>query len=96
VNPDTTTLYLLPNSNLAIYNYLNSIVLPIGFVFRWIGSVALLRAFYRKMAKLPISFWIVLSLPLILYLVGKIPGYISGESMTGVAEQYRYFLQTSF
>jgi hypothetical protein len=96
VNPDTTTLYLLPNSNLVIYNYLNSIVLPVGFVFRWIGSVALLRAFYRKMAKLPLSFWIVLSLPLILYLVGKIPGYISGESMTGVAEQYRYFFRLLF
>jgi hypothetical protein len=96
VNPETTTLYLLPNSNLVIYNYLNSIVLPVGFVFRWIGSVALLRAFYRKMAKLPLSFWIVLSLPLILYLVGKIPGYISGESMTGVAEQYRYFFRLLF
>jgi len=96
VNPQTTTLYLLPNSNLAIYNYLNSIVLPIGFVFRWIGSVTLLRAFYHKIAKLPVSFWIILSLPLIFYLVGKIPGFTSGESMTGVAEPYRYFFRLLF
>jgi hypothetical protein len=96
VNPQTTTLYLLPNSNLSIYNYLNSIVLPIGFVFRWVGSVTLLRAFYHKIAKLPVSFWIVLSLPLILYLVGKIPGFTSGESMTGVAEPYRYFFRLLF
>ena len=34
VNPQTTTLYLLPNSNLALYDHLNSIVLPIAFVFR--------------------------------------------------------------
>jgi hypothetical protein len=82
VNPHTTTLYLLPNSNLTVYNYLNSIVLPIAFVFRWFGSIALLRSFYQRIGKLPVSFWIVLSLPLILYLVGKIPGFTSGESMT--------------
>jgi hypothetical protein len=96
VNPQSTTLYLLPNSNLAIYNYLNSIVLPVGFVFRWIASITLLRAFYHKIAKLPISFWIVLSLPVILYLVGKIPGFTSGESMTGVVEPYRYFFRLLF
>jgi hypothetical protein len=96
VNRQTTTLYLLPNSNLATYNYLNSIVLPIGFAFRWLASVTLLRAFYHKMARLPVSFWIILSLPLILYLVGKIPGFTSGESMTGVAEPYRYFFRLLF
>jgi hypothetical protein len=93
VNPHTTTLYLLPNSNLAVYNYLNSIVLPIAFVFRWFGSIALLRSFYQRIGKLPVSFWIVLSLPLILYLVGKIPGFTSGESMTGIAEPYRYIFR---
>jgi hypothetical protein len=45
---------------------------------------------------LPVSFWIILSLPLILYLVGKIPGFTSGESMTGVAEPYRYFFRLLF
>lgn len=93
VNRVTTTLYLLPNSNLAIYNYLNSIVLPIAFVFRWFGSIALLRSFYQRIGRLPVSFWIVLSLPLILYLVGKVPGFTSGESMTGVAEPYRYIFR---
>jgi hypothetical protein len=93
INPHITTLYLLPNSNLVVYNYLNSIVLPIAFVFRWFGSIALLRSFYHRIGKLPISFWIVLSLPLLLYLVGKIPGFTSGESMTGVAEPYRYFFR---
>jgi hypothetical protein len=63
---------------------LNSIVLPIGFVFRWGASTMLLRNFYQRMAKLPLSFWIVLSLPLIFYLVGKMPGFFAGESFAGV------------
>ena len=37
VNPETTALLILPNSNLEYYNLLNSTVLPIAFVFRWIA-----------------------------------------------------------
>jgi hypothetical protein len=95
-NPHTTTLYILPNSNLGYYNLLNSTVLPIGFVFRWIASTMLLRNFYQRIAKLPLAFWIILSLPLILYLVGKIPGFISGESLAGVDEPYRYYFRILF
>jgi signal transduction histidine kinase len=96
VNPHATTLYILPNSNLTYYNLLNSIVLPIGFVFRWIASTMLLREFYRRIGKLPISFWIVLSLPLIFYLVGKMPGFFSGESLSGVEEPYRFYFRIIF
>ena len=84
VNPSTTTLYLLPNSNLMFYNLLNSIVLPVGFIFRWMASVVLLRSLYHRMGKMPLSFWIILSLPLIFYLIGKMPGFFSGESLSGV------------
>jgi len=96
VNPQTTTLYILPNSNLIYYNLLNSIVLPVGFVFRWGASTLLLRNFYQRMAKLPLSFWIVLSLPVVLYLVGKMPGFFAGESLQGVDEQYLYFFRLLF
>jgi hypothetical protein len=96
VNPETTTLYILPNSNLIYYNLLNSIVLPVGFVFRWGASTLLLRNFYQRMAKLPLSFWIVLSLPIVLYLIGKMPGFFAGESLQGVDEQYRYFFRLLF
>jgi len=48
------------------------------------------------MAKLPLSFWIVLSLPVVLYLVGKMPGFFAGESLQGVDEQYRYFFRLLF
>ena len=96
VNPNTTTLYLLPNSNLMFYNLLNSIVLPVGFIFRWMASVVLLRSLYHRMGKMPLSFWIILSLPLIFYLIGKMPGFFSGESISGVDEPYRYFFRALF
>src|ERR687897_622088 len=96
VNPDTTILYIIPNSSLIYYNLLNSTVLPIAFVFRWIASTTLLRSVYQRIGKLPISFWIILSLPLILYLVGKMPGFFSGESLAGVDEAYRYYFRILF
>jgi hypothetical protein len=96
VNGNTTTLLILPDSNKEYYNLLNSTVLPIAFVFRWLASTMLLRNSYRKIGKLSLFFWIILSLPLILYLVGKMPGFFSGESLSGVDEPYRYFFRILF
>jgi hypothetical protein len=96
VNSDTTTLLILPSSNLEYYNLLNSTVLPIAFVFRWIASTMLLRNSYQRIGKVSLLFWIVLSLPLILYLVGKMPGFFSGESLAGVDEPYRYYFRILF
>ena len=96
VNHDTTTLLILPESNKEYYNLLNSTVLPIAFVFRWIASTMLLRNSYQKIGKLSLFIWIILSLPLILYLVGKMPGFFSGESLSGVDEPYRYFFRILF
>jgi hypothetical protein len=96
VNPDTTAFLIMPNSNLEYYNLLNSTVLPIAFVFRWIASTTLLRDAYKRIGKLPLAFWIILSLPLILYLVGKMPGFFAGESLAGVDEAYRYYFRVLF
>jgi hypothetical protein len=96
VNPDTTSFLIIPNSSLEFYNLLNSTVLPIAFVFRWIASTTLLRGAYQMVGKLPLSFWIILSLPLILYLVGKMPGFFYGESLAGVDEEYRYYFRILF
>ena len=96
VKPDTTTLYILPDSYKQLYVGLASIVIPIAFVFRWLASTTLLRSSYQRIGKLPISLWIILSLPVILYLVGKIPGYLTGESLQGVDEEYRYFFRLLF
>ena len=96
VNPDTTSFLIIPDSSLEYYNLLNSTVLPVAFVFRWIASTTLLRGAYQRIGKLPLSFWIILSLPLILYLVGKMPGFFYGESMAGVDEAYRYYFRILF
>ncbi|MGC2484304.1 MAG: hypothetical protein WA398_11135 [Nitrososphaeraceae archaeon] len=96
VNPDFTSFLIIPDSSLEYYNLLNSTVLPIAFVFRWIASTTLLRGAYQRIGKLPLSFWIILSLPLILYLVGKMPGFFYGESMAGVDEAYRYYFRILF
>ena len=96
VNSDTTTLYVIPNSSLALYNLLNSTVLPIAFGFRWIASTTLLRNLYQRVGKLPLLLWIIFSLPLIFYLIGKAPGFFSGEGLSQVDEQYRYFFRLLF
>jgi nitrogen-specific signal transduction histidine kinase len=91
-----TAYFVIPDHLLETYNYLNSIILPIGFVFRWIASTMLLRNIYSKISSMPISLWIVLSLPLILYLIGKMPGFLSGESLAGIDEAYRYYFRVLF
>ncbi len=96
VKSDTTTLYIIPNSFLDLYNYLNSIVLPVGFVFRWIASTMLLRNIYQRISKLPLSLWIILLIPLIIYLIGKMPGFFSGESLAGIDEAYRFYFRVLF
>ena len=96
VNLDTTTFYIIPNSSLVLYNLLNSTVLPIAFGFRWIASTTLLRNLYQRVGKLPLLLWIIFSLPLIFYLIGKAPGFFSGEGLSQVDEQYRYFFRLLF
>ena len=56
VNPQITTLYILPDSNQRLYVGLASTVIPIAFVFRWLASTTLLRSFYQRIGKLPLSF----------------------------------------
>lgn len=91
-----TSYFIIPSEILETYNLLNSIILPVGFVFRWIASTMLLRNIYQKFSSLPIWFWIILSLPLVLYIIGKMPGFFSGESLTGIDEAYRYFFRILF
>src|SRR5919112_2236324 len=56
----------------------------------------LLRNVYQRVSKLPISVWIILFLPLAFYLIGKMPGFFSGESLTGIDEEYRYYFRILF
>ncbi len=96
INSETTTIYLLLYSNQQLYVGLASTVIPIAFVFRWLASTTLLRSFYQTIGRLPVWLWIVLSLPLVFYLIGKLPGFLSGESLSGVDEEYRYYFRLLF
>jgi nitrogen-specific signal transduction histidine kinase len=96
MKPDETALFVIPQSYLELYNYLNSIILPVGFIFRWIASTMLLRNVYKKIGPFPIYLWIIISLPLVLYLIGKMPGFFSGESLAGIDEAYRYYFRVLF
>jgi signal transduction histidine kinase len=51
--------------------------------------------FIRKLA-LYHYLWIIISLPLVLYLIGKMPGFFSGESLAGIDEAYRYYFRILF
>jgi hypothetical protein len=72
VNPDTTSLWILPSSLVSLKNSLDYLA-ALPYVFTWLGVATLLRKYYQslKPGKFPIKFWIVLAIPLVLYLVGS-------------------------
>jgi hypothetical protein len=73
-----TKSYILPPSNIELYHYLNLIPISSSFIFLWAGTVLLLRHYYyQRTGKVTLTFWIIVSLPLIFYLVGKIPDMLS-------------------
>ena len=72
VNPDTTSLWILPSSLVSLKNSLDYLA-ALPYVFTWLGVAALLRQYYKsiKPGKFPIKFWILLAIPLVLYLIGS-------------------------
>jgi hypothetical protein len=72
VNPDTTSLWILPSSLVSLKNSLDYLA-ALPYVFTWLGVAALLRHYYKsvKPGKFPIKFWIILAIPLVLYLIGS-------------------------
>ena len=71
VNPDYTTLYLVPNPNLALYNQIIYLTSLSPYILTWIGTAFLLGYYYKKTHKLDFKFWIILAAPLVLYLIGS-------------------------
>ncbi|WP_458720010.1 hypothetical protein [Candidatus Nitrosocosmicus sp. R] len=71
VNPDYTTLYLVPNSSLALYNQIIYLTSLSPYILTWIGTALLLGYYYKKTHKLDFKFWIILAVPLVLYLIGS-------------------------
>jgi signal transduction histidine kinase len=72
VNPVTTTLWVLPSSLISLKNSLDYLA-ALPYIFTWLAVATLLRKYYKSIrpGKFPIKFWIMLSIPLVLYLVGS-------------------------
>jgi hypothetical protein len=74
VKPDTTTIYIVPSSIRAIYQYVSGwIPITVSFLFTWAITTMLLRQYYhQRVSKLmPVILLIVLLIPLVLYTVGR-------------------------
>jgi hypothetical protein len=72
VNPNTTSLWILPSSLVSLKNSLDYLA-ALPYVFTWLGVAVLLHQYYKsvKSGKFPIKFWILLAIPLVLYLIGS-------------------------
>jgi signal transduction histidine kinase len=71
VNPHTTTLYVVPSSQLELYNQIIYWTSLLPYILTWAGTALLLRYYYKRTGKLDLKFWVILSIPLVLYLVGS-------------------------
>lgn len=77
VNPETTTLYVVPSSLTVLHKFLVYLVSDTPYICTWAGTLMLLRQLYlsgsqkRKKTKFPIRYWALLSVPLILYIIGS-------------------------
>ncbi len=72
VNSHTTTLWILPSSLTSFKNSLDYLtVFP--YLFTWLAVATLLRQYYQtiRIGKLPLKFWIILSIPMAFYLIGS-------------------------
>jgi hypothetical protein len=78
VKSDTTTVYIVPSSIKLIYTYLNGwIPITVSFVFTWAITTMLLRQYYQqrvsqqRVGKMPVTLLILLTIPLVLYMIGR-------------------------
>jgi signal transduction histidine kinase len=73
VNHETTTLWVLPSSLVSLKNDLDYLA-ALPYIFTWLAVATLLRQYYKSIRPeegFPIKFWIILSVPLVLYLIGS-------------------------
>jgi signal transduction histidine kinase len=71
VNPHTTTLYVVPTPKLDLYNQIIYWTSDAPYILTWAGTALLLGYYYKRTGKLDLKFWIIIAVPLILYLVGS-------------------------
>jgi signal transduction histidine kinase len=72
VNPDITTLWILPSSLVSLKNSLDYLA-ALPYVFTWMAVATLLRKYHKSLGlqKFSLKFWIILAVPLVLYLIGS-------------------------
>jgi uncharacterized membrane protein YiaA len=76
VNPETTTHYVVPSSYKAIHKFLVYLVSDTPYVCTWAGTLLLLRQLYLssgrgKKMSFPVRYWVLLTVPLLLYIIGS-------------------------
>lgn len=72
IGVETTKTYLVPNEHKQAYSWYTGLIPNIfSFVFRWAAAAVTLRQYHHKMGK--ITFWCLISLPMIFYLIGRAP-----------------------
>jgi hypothetical protein len=74
VNPLTTTLFVVPAQLLNLYNQIIYWTSLSPYILTWIGTALLLHYYYKRTEKKKIGnvkFWIILTIPLVLYLIGS-------------------------
>ena len=73
IEPDYTISYIVPLQYLAAWQILNNYPGMFSFIFRW-GATGITLNHYNKNKRInQIVFWALISIPLILFLVGKSP-----------------------
>jgi hypothetical protein len=96
VNPETTTQYVVPDSMKALHKFLVYLVSNPPYILTWIATLMLLRQFYLsnygRGSKFPIKYWILLSVPMVLYVIGS--GLIF--SLPPAEDPYRYLFRIIF
>jgi signal transduction histidine kinase len=71
VNPQITTLYVVPSSLLDLYNQIIYWTSLLPYILTWAGTALLLSYYYKRTEKLDLKFWVIIAIPLALYLVGS-------------------------
>ena len=75
VDPKTTTLYMVPDSLQSLHKLIVVLTSDPRYVLLWIATIVLLQQYFQrvgqKITKFPVKYWILLCIPLILYLVGS-------------------------
>lgn len=72
IGHETTKTYLVPNEYKTAYSWYTGLIPNIfSFLFRWAAASVALRQYHHKMGK--ITFWCLISLPMIFYLIGRAP-----------------------